>query len=226
MIRSAAPRAVAELGAIAGVAVSLAVLAALVVSGGLSAVDQYAVDHWMRHLDPSRGSSPLNIVGQLYPHLGSPLQTFCNFWTFPASVPVSGALVGVCCLVLARRGQRTAALAWASAWLAGNAVEVIGKSVLHRPALHVLQGVTVVSLDSFARSFPSGHTFRALIVAALLAAVYRRATWPVAAWAAIALAALVVNADHTPSDVVGGALLALLTLLLMRRILELLAVAG
>ena len=215
-----------EIETIVTVAVALAILTALVVSGGISAADQYAVDHWMPLLDPTGGSSPASVTEQFYPHLGGPLQTFCNLWTFPASIPVSGALVGLCALALARRGQRTAGLAWVTAWIVANAVEVIGKSVLHRPALHAVEAGSRVSFNTFAHSFPSGHALRALIVAVVLATVWRRATWPAAAWAGIALPLLVVNAAHTPSDVVGGALLAALTLLLTRRILELRAAAG
>jgi undecaprenyl-diphosphatase len=224
--RNVAPRAARELETIVALAIALAILTALVVSGGIAALDQYAVDHWMPHLDPTGGSSPASLTEQFYPHLGSPLQTFCNLWTFPASIPVSGVVVGVCCLALARRGQRTAGLAWVSAWIVANAVEVIGKSVLHRPALHALEAGSRISFNIFAHTFPSGHTLRALIAAVVLATVWRRATWPAAAWAAIALPALVVNAAHTPSDVVGGALLAALMLLLTRRILELRAAAG
>ena len=226
MSRDTTSRAGAELAATAAVTVALAVLAVLVVAGGLTAVDQYAVDHWMPHLDPWGGSSPASIDAQFYPHLGSPLQTFCNVWTFPASVPVSGALVGLCCLVLARRGQRAAGLTWVCAWIAANAVEVVGKRVLHRPALHAHHAGSLVSFGSFEHSFPSGHAARGLVAAVMLVTVWRRAAWPAATWAVIALPALVVNAGHTPSDVGGGALLALLTLLLTRRILGMQPVVG
>ncbi len=204
----------------AAVALSLALLASLVVSGALSPLDQYAVDHWMPHFDPSDGSTSLHIAHQFYPHLGSPLQAFCNLWTFPASVIVSGAVISVCCLALARRGHRTAAVAWLIAWIVANAIEVVGKSVLHRPGLHALEAGSRVSFDSFGHSFPSGHALRAVVMAALLAAVWRRTAWPAFIWAAIAVPALVVNAGHTPSDVVGGALLGVLAVLVTRTALR------
>src|SRR5439155_19622479 len=119
---------------------------------------------------------------QLYPHLGSPLEAFCNAWTFPGSVLLSGALLVACCVVLARRGRKTAALVWASAWLLANAAELLGKSMLHRPTLHLTTAGATVPLPSFDNSFPSGHAVRAVVIAALLAAVWRRTGRPALAW--------------------------------------------
>ena len=220
MIRNTVPRAALSVEATVAVAVGLAILATLVVSGALSPVDQYAVDHWMPYLDPSGGSKSLNLVHQLYPHVGSPLQTFCNVWTFPASIFVSAAAIGVCCVVLARRGHRTAAVAWLGAWFVANAVEVAGKSVLHRPALHVLDAGSRVSFNSFVHSFPSGHALRAVLTAAVIVTVWRSAAWPALAWVAVVAIALVVNAAHTPSDVLGGVLLGLLVVLVTRAVLH------
>jgi membrane-associated phospholipid phosphatase len=168
----------------------------------------------MPHLRSGSGGSAWVISShQLYPNLGRPLEAFCHVWTFPGSVLLSGALLVACCVVLVRRGRKTAALAWASAWLLANAAEVLGKSALHRPTLHMTTAGATLPLPSFDNSFPSGHAVRAVVITALLAAVWRRAGWPALAWALVALPALVVGAAHTPSDVLGGALLAFLAVL-------------
>jgi PAP2 superfamily len=217
--RSEANGAAGGLAAIGATAVGFGLLAWLVTAGSLSGVDQYAVDHWMPDFEPSAGSSS-SLVHELYPHLGSPLETFCNLWTFPASPVVSGVVVACCCAAFVRRGRPAAGLAWGGAWLAGNLVEVIGKQVLHRPALHALVAGMRVSFASFGHSFPSGHALRAVITATVLATVWKRATLPALVWTLIALPALVVAAAHTPSDVVGGVLVALLAVLSVRALLR------
>jgi membrane-associated phospholipid phosphatase len=98
-----------------------------------------------------------------------------------------------------------------------NAAELVGKSVIERPVLHLGR----VPLHTFDTSFPSGHALRACLAAALVVAVARRAAWPVLLWVAVALPALVVTAAHTPSDVVGGVLLAALAVLAVRASLQL-----
>jgi membrane-associated phospholipid phosphatase len=193
--------------------VAFAVLASLMVAGRLARIDQYAVDHWMPQAEPSDGSSSTSIVHALLPTLGGPLQAFCNLWTFPASALLSAATLAVCCAVLVRRGQRRAALAWTVAWFAANVVEVVGKQVLHRPPLHAVEDGLRVSFDNFGHSFPSGHALRTVVTAALVVTVWRKAAIPVLAWAVVSVVALVVSADHTPSDVLGGVLLALAAVL-------------
>ena len=209
MSQSAIPRAAEDVAAIVAATVAFLVLAGLVVAGSLSAVDQYAIDHWMTDVERSSGSSSVSIAHQFYPHLGTPLQVFCNLWTFPASAFISGALLALCCVARVRRGQRVAALTWGGGWLAANVVEVIAKHILHRPTLHAVEAGVRVSFDGFSHAFPSGHALRAVLTATLLVAVWRRAARPAVLWAAIALVALVVSAAHTPSDVLGGVLLAL-----------------
>lgn len=189
--------------------VGLAALAALVVAGALTGIDQYAVDHWMPRLEADNGDAALLSWRLLHPHLGAPLQAVYDLWTFPASPLVSTLLLAAGCLVLARRGRRDAALAWAVAWVLANAVEVLGKGVLRRPTLHVADGASRGDLHGFDSSFPSGHAMRAVLLAALVAAVWPRFAVPALVWAALVLPALVLNGDHTPTDAVAGALIAL-----------------
>jgi membrane-associated phospholipid phosphatase len=193
------------LGATAATAAAFAALAGLVVSGALDAVDGYAVQHWMPYLTPSDASgSTVSARGLGLPSFGRPLEAFCNLRTFPASVVVSGLLLALGCIVLARRGERSAAVAWAGAWIGANLIELLGKGLLERPTLYV-DGLPA---RGFSNSFPSGHTVRAVVVGAMLVAIWRRLALPIAIWIAVSLPALVVSAAHTPSDVAGGLLLA------------------
>jgi membrane-associated phospholipid phosphatase len=98
--------------------------------------------------------------------------------------------------------------AWAAAWLFANAVEVIGKGLLHRPALSVGMNGIRVHLAGFDSSFPSGHTARGLVLAFVVGAVWPRLSWAAAVWAVGTCVFLVVSAAHTPSDVLGGILVA------------------
>jgi membrane-associated phospholipid phosphatase len=189
------------------VAVALAALAAAVAAGGLTWLDQYAVDHWMPELRP-RERTPLVSIDQLYPHLRSPFETVCALWTYPASGLVSGVILVACCVVLERRGRRSAAVAWAVAWVLANAVEVLAKNTLHRPQLTAAGGLGV-----FGSSFPSGHATRAVLTEALVAAVWPRLAVPALVWVAGVLPALVILGAHTPSDVLGGVLLGVLAVL-------------
>ena len=192
-----------NLAAAVAAAGAFAVVAVLVVSGALSGLDQYAVDHWMVDVQPSAPSSALGAI-QFYPRFGSALHTFFDFWTYPASPVFSTAVLAAACVVLYRRGARSAALAWPFAWVAANSIELLGKSVLERPSLHFGRA----PLYSFDNSFPSGHTVRALLVTVVLASLWRRVGIAAVAWALVTLPMLVVNANHTPSDVLGGAVLA------------------
>jgi membrane-associated phospholipid phosphatase len=199
--------------AMMGVAGAFVLLAALVVGGALTRFDQYAVDHWMPAIDPTdMGHVPLVSIRQLYPqpHLARPVDAICDLWTYPASALVSALVVAALSLVLVRRGRQRTALAFAVAWILANAAEVFGKRALERPGLTVPgRG----SLGFFQNSFPSGHATRAVVTAALLAIVWPRLMVPALVWAVGVMPALVAFGAHTPSDVIGGALLGLLALL-------------
>ena len=182
------------------------------VAGALNGIDQYAVDHWMVDVGVNKGSSSLLSAFRPYPHWGTTSDDVFNVWTFPASVPVSGATLLVCCWVLERRGKRGSALVWIAAWVVGNAIEVVAKGTLDRPALHVMLDGVRTHIASFDSSYPSGHTLRAFLLAAMVGTVWHRAARPAWIWALSVSVALVVDGDHTPSDVLGGAFLALLVI--------------
>ena len=69
-------------------------------------------------------------------------------------------------------------------------------------------------------SFASGHMMRGLIVAYTLTLLWSRASPWVWIWAALVGPALVLESAHTPSDVVGGALIGLLVLVPVHAVVE------
>jgi membrane-associated phospholipid phosphatase len=121
--------------------------------------------------------------------------TLVALWTYPASPFVSGLIVLLCAWRLPRR----AGLAAIALWVAANAIELAGKLIVTRPS---------VGVAGFSDSFPSGHTVRAFVTAAVVAWMWRRALAPMLVWAVGVACALVAIGDHVPTDVIGGALLA------------------
>jgi len=120
--------------------------------------------------------------------------------TLPAALLTSAAIVALACFAV--RGG--AAVALATAYVAGNGVEVLTKETLTRPALFA-QGLHVAALDN---SFPSGHTVRAVLVAMAVSCAWPRAWRWAVLWAASSTVMLELGAQHVPSDVAGGLLLA------------------
>jgi membrane-associated phospholipid phosphatase len=199
----------------AALAAAYAALAVLVAAGATNGLDQWSIDHVMPGLgDASVAPTKLEAVVPLL-HVGwnTPLVALGNVVTLPAQALVSSALAAACWIVLARRGRTHAALAWMVAWIAGNAIEVLCKSVLSRPLLHH----DGQPLWAFQSSWPSGHTLRSVLLAATVAAVWPRASRWVAAWAVASLVLLEVDGFHVPTDIAGGLLLALLAAGLARR---------
>lgn len=124
--------------------------------------------------------------------------------TLPGQVLVSLALVLLAAGVLLGRGRTDAALAWLVAWGAGTAVEVAFRHTLTRQPLY-RHGI---HLSGFDASWPSGHALRCSIVAAALATASPRLRIPLLAWLAACAVLLELAGFHTPTDVLGGLLLA------------------
>jgi membrane-associated phospholipid phosphatase len=194
-------------------AATLVGLSALLVGGVLDPVDRYAVSHLMPGLEPAEADETVPpVTGLFMPFgLGTPSwQKALELWTYPASVLVSLLVFGFACWTLVRRGRRVAALVWAGTWVAANAVEVMLKVGLTKPALTVVEGGAVHHVRPFDHSFPSGHTLRAVLVAGIVAYVWPRLAVPAAIWALLVPALLVAASAHVPSDVIGGLVLGLL----------------
>ena len=188
-------------------AAGFAVVAGAVQLGAFKVVDQWAIDHLMPWLSPA--AHPSTLVSTVLPFTSDTpgLEIPAKLWLYPASALVSGLLTAGLCAFMWRRGMRVPAAVWASAWLLGNAVEVVGKATVRHPTPHMTWEGYVVPMPTFHDSFPSGHAFRAVVLASLLAVLWRRLLFPIAIWLVVALPLLVVTNAHAPSDVIGGALL-------------------
>ena len=193
---------------LAAVVTAFALLAVLVAAGAMTRIDQFSLDHLMPWLVPGSGSGG-GAAGfwrpfALHTATGSKL---LNLWVYPCSVLVSGLVVAVCVALAWPRLGPVAALAPAAAWVVGNAIEVLGKGTIVRPALYgYVDGVRVHAV-AYDDSFPSGHMMRGLIVAYAVVMVWRAARRWALVWVVLVGPALVLNSAHTLTDVVGGALL-------------------
>jgi membrane-associated phospholipid phosphatase len=201
---------------IAATLVALAVVTALVLGGVLTGLDEWGLDHVMPALDPtSPGNGIVTSHGLWRPFsLDIPWwQKALDLYTYPGSVFASGLVLVIACVVLVRRAHRWPALVWMGAWVAGSGIELVGKYVLTRPALYWTDGRARLHVAPFHNSYPSGHTVRSVVIAAIIAYVWRRARVLVAVWLAFVPVCLVIVAAHTITDVTGGLLLGALIVL-------------
>ena len=192
------------IGALAA-SLAFAVLAALVASGELDAVDRFAVDHLMPnrsayHSRISLLASALSYRGHNF-HAGGVIR-------LPASLLLSTLLIATTSAYLWRRGRSREATMWATVFVAALLVEELCKLTITRPALFRDFRGEPVHLTGFDSSFPSGHAVRALVLAAAVASIWRRLGPLLAVWLVAVALTLSVDGIHTPSDIVGGFLLA------------------
>jgi membrane-associated phospholipid phosphatase len=192
--------------AAAAAGAAFAALGVLVASGATTGLDQWAADHAMPLA--GRPQPPPSFLESLVPLLDSPFHPLgvavVQVVTLPGQVVVSLVLVVAAARRLWTRGREEAAVSWSCAWLLAVAVEVVLRHALSRSALY-RHGVHLVSFDM---SWPSGHALRCALVAAALAAAWPRLHAPLAIWLATCVALLELAGFHTPTDVVGGLLLA------------------
>lgn len=200
----------------------LALLCAARVFTGL---DQFAVDEWMPGMDHSPGSygggvlgttsswSEILVPGWAPPLGGSEAASLANYVVVLAASALPSTLVVAGALWLVwRRGARTRAAALAAAFVLSDLAEVVAKGALERDRLTTWTTPgSPPRILPFDHSFPSGHTLRAWLMAACIALAWphaRRLQAVLLAWALAVPVMLVVGAWHTPTDVVGGVLLA------------------
>ena len=207
---AAAAPAPRERNALIALGGSFALLAVLVSAGAFTWLDQFSTEHLMPWLVPNNppGSTTEGFYRPFRLHTVTWIKLL-DLWTYPCSVLISALIVGAACCLLWRRVGPVIAVAPAVIWLAGNAVEVLGKGVITRPALHVPVQGDLVHVAPFDDSFPSGHMMRGVIVAWAIALAWQRLTPAVIVWVAFVGPALVLQSAHTITDVVGGALLGL-----------------
>lgn len=173
-----------------------AALAVAVAAGAFTGLDQWSVDHLMP--GASFNAQEAGLAEALVPLWGT---HWDNAWSVAANVVTLPASFLVAVALCAWRSRTLAVLV-----VAFTAVEALCKEVLTRPALH--DGAQhIVGFDT---SFPSGHTLRTVILAALVVQPLG------AAWAVASIVLLQLAGWHTPSDIAGGVLLGLLAVLVAR----------
>jgi membrane-associated phospholipid phosphatase len=198
---------------LAALALAFVALTALVAVGALTRLDQFSLDHLMPWLAPgeSAGSSVAGFYRPFTLHTTTAVKLLA-LWTYPCSVLVSGVVIVCASLLLWRRLGPVEALVLPAAWAIGNAIEVAGKGLLVRPALYGTANGARVHVTAFDDSFPSGHMMRGVLVAGAVVLVWSRASRWAVVWAVLVAPALVLQAAHTITDVVGGALVGLILL--------------
>jgi undecaprenyl-diphosphatase len=201
--------------ALACLAAALAALTALVAAGSLTRLDQYSIDHWMPWLRPNSGpESPTAGYWRPFALHTSTWSKLLDLWTYPCSLIISLAIVIWAAVMLWRRSGPVVALLPAAMWVLGNAIEVIGKGTVVRPALYGSSGEERVHITAFDDSFPSGHMIRGIVVAFAISLVFPRSTRWAALWAVLVAPALVLQSAHTLTDVIGGILVGLILVVL------------
>lgn len=204
-----------ELGVV-GLAGVFAVLAGLVATGQLDSLDEYAVVHWMPGLDPAAAHRTIpKLEGVFMPwDLDSPWwHKLLDVVMYPASVAVSLTVFAVGSVVLWRRGSKVAAVVWGATWFVANAIEVLVKVGVEKPNLYRTKEGVSYHIASFDHSFPSGHAMRTVLVAALVAYVWKRFGRALAIWVLVVPICLVAASWHVPSDVIGGVVFGALVVL-------------
>jgi membrane-associated phospholipid phosphatase len=194
-------RALAAVGALLFAAVAV-VVGALVHTGRFQHFDQYSVSHLMPWLEPVHHSSAFKFA--LPEHRDAGWGTVVGLVIYPASIPISVAIVALCALLLVRRGRSTAAFSVCIAFVWGMVIALIGKATIERPeTLHQTSWGKHGYTHGFDQSLPSGHTIRAILVAMAISQVARTGKLAYL-WALAVPPALVAIGDHTPTDVIAG----------------------
>jgi membrane-associated phospholipid phosphatase len=189
---------------------AFAVLAVAVAADGLRPVDRYAIHHLMPYADDSVAatiapSEPWNAIRPIVRGHRSVAQSLGAIAFAPADSASALLLAaGATLLIRRRRGPWRAGAIWIAAVLAGLVVEVIGKLVI--PQIQytyssVIFGVTISG------TFPSGHTTRSVIVAAMAVTLWPRLLPLAVAWVVYVTSVLELGGLHVPSDIAGGFLL-------------------
>jgi membrane-associated phospholipid phosphatase len=182
------------------------VLGALVAAGVTTGLDQWAAEHAMPLA--GQGTAPPTTLESIVPLLHASFHPaavgVAQIVLLPGQVVFSFLLVLAAAWRLRTHGRIEAAVCWTAAWIIAVAVEVVCRQALTREPLY-RDGVHLVAFDT---SWPSGHALRCALVAAALAAAWPRLRIPLAIWLTAVVVLLELTGFHTPTDIVGGLLLA------------------
>ncbi len=185
---------------------AFALLTVAVGAGWLHPVDRYAI----HHLQPlardtfEKNVAPPEPLSALAPIVTGDRTAVASGFAIvlaPADTAAALILVAAAGLVLRRRGRPRVAAVWMAALLAGLAIEVAGKALVDQ--LRFGTSVTVLGV-TINGSYPSGHTIRSVIMAAMFAMVWPRARGAVIVWAVVVTVLLEIGGLHVPTDIAGG----------------------
>jgi membrane-associated phospholipid phosphatase len=198
-----------------------AVLLGIAVSAGwTNVIDQYAVDHLMPGLYPFVAGRYGVVVFASKSFMSNPnriVNRIADTVTQPASVvPATAIVIGALGFDAIYRRRLVEDLLLAAGYMVGNAAELVGKAIVQRPQLVLHGTLGELPLRKFTWSYPSGHTIRALFVAAVIAYVWPLLRGVAVLWSLAVVGLLEVAGTHTPTDIAGGLLVAGGLLLLVR----------
>ncbi len=188
-------------------AAAFALLTLAVAAHALRPVDRYAIDH----LQPFSSDDLASTIAPALPqrafhrHVDSLRtlgETAAALLYAPADSISAVVLAAGAAAVLRLRGRRwRVAGVWLAAVAAGLAVEGAGKLLLTQIPIGPPGSVFGVTLNG---TYPSGHTIRAVIVAAMATALWPRVRLIAAAWVVYITVLLELGGLHVPSDIAGG----------------------
>jgi membrane-associated phospholipid phosphatase len=185
---------------------ALVILTAAVQTGVVRPVDRFAV----RHLQPLSQTSLAQTVTEPDPLVAvlpvvrghqSVLVTTSAIAFAPADTLAAVIIVAATGLMLYRRGRQRAAVGWIGALLAGLAIEGLGKLLVGQVQFSPAATVFGVTLNG---SYPSGHTIRSVILAAMAATLWPRTRPWLIVWVALLTTLLELGGLHVPSEIAGG----------------------
>ena len=194
----------AQSAALITAAAAFTALSILVSHGQLDRVDSYAVRNLMPFTGAHHGGT--TTLERLLAYKGTRFHAG-RVLRLPASVLVATILMLVASLVLWRRGRRRWALLWFVAFVLVGVVELACKLTITKPALYTISN-GVLDPIGLRSSFPSGHALRAALLVTVFASLWPLLTPVLLLWFAGVVVTLELDGVHTPSDIVGGLLLA------------------